>query len=689
MASDPLNLVGTMIADKYAVESVVGEGGFAIVYRAQHLLWKRPVAVKVFNALAQVREEQREKLMQEFIREGALLAELSERSAAIVQARDIGMLKTPRGLDVPYMVLEWLEGSTLESVLANEREGGMPRRTAEQAVKLLDAAAEALALAHARGIAHRDVKPSNVFVLGDPRADNASVKLLDFGIAKVVQDAQSTSGEFAKTAGHITAFTPSYGAPEQFNRVHGATGPWTDVFALALVVVEVLSGREPFQGNDLVQLAFASLNPNDRPTPRNRGANVSDDVERVLARAVSVATKDRYPDAREFWNALRAAVSMAPMRSSAIPSPLGSTGSAAVSTRELESAPTVFNPTDAGAATEVAPPAFTPVPPKQPRAAMVGAVLLLLLVLLLAGAAGAFYALRRPVAPPNPIASVAATAVPPPSAAPDASSCPEGMVLIPAGEFFMGSDRRDAKPEERPPHKVHLSSYCIDAYEVTVARYVKCTETGACLAQADYNVWVGISEDDRKVYDPLCNLRDRAGRASHPMNCVDWARADDFCRETGARLPTEAEWEYAALGPAGWTYPWGMDEPSAQLLNACGSECVAWGKSHKLRLGAMYQEDDRFPNTAPVGMFPKGRTQRGLYDMVGNVWEWTADWFGPYGAGSETDPRGPGSGERRVARGGAWNSEDPSWVRPTYRFAYDPAMRSMGIGFRCARSLGR
>src|SRR6478672_8465600 len=109
MASDPLNLVGTVIAGKYAVESVVGEGGFAIVYKAQHQLWKRAVAVKVFNALAQVGEEQREKLMAEFIREGALLAELSERSAAIVQARDIGMLKTPRGIDVPYMVLEWLE----------------------------------------------------------------------------------------------------------------------------------------------------------------------------------------------------------------------------------------------------------------------------------------------------------------------------------------------------------------------------------------------------------------------------------------------------------------------------------------------------------------------------------------------------------------------------------------------------
>src|SRR5277367_6171957 len=112
---DTLELIGTTIAEKYAMESVVGEGGFAVVYRATHLLWKRPVAVKVFKALGDFPADQRGKLLEEFIREGALLAELSERSAAIVQARDVGLLTTPSGEQVPYMVLEWLEGATLES----------------------------------------------------------------------------------------------------------------------------------------------------------------------------------------------------------------------------------------------------------------------------------------------------------------------------------------------------------------------------------------------------------------------------------------------------------------------------------------------------------------------------------------------------------------------------------------------
>jgi len=112
--SDSLGLVGTTIAEKYAVESVVGEGGFATVYRATHLLWKRPVAVKVFRALGEVAATERQKLLEDFVQEGRLLADLSERSTAICQARDIGMMKTPAGEQVPYMVLEWLEGASLE-----------------------------------------------------------------------------------------------------------------------------------------------------------------------------------------------------------------------------------------------------------------------------------------------------------------------------------------------------------------------------------------------------------------------------------------------------------------------------------------------------------------------------------------------------------------------------------------------
>src|SRR4051812_6603436 len=107
--ADPLGLVGTTIAEKYAIERVVGQGGFATVYRAMHLLWKRPVAVKVFTALGEVAASQRQKLLDDFIQEGALLADLSERTTAICQSRDVGTFTTARG-ETPYMVLEWLDG---------------------------------------------------------------------------------------------------------------------------------------------------------------------------------------------------------------------------------------------------------------------------------------------------------------------------------------------------------------------------------------------------------------------------------------------------------------------------------------------------------------------------------------------------------------------------------------------------
>ncbi|MBV9950257.1 MAG: serine/threonine protein kinase, partial [Myxococcales bacterium] len=238
---DTLKLVGQTVAGKYAVEAVVGEGGFATVYKATHLIWKRPVALKVFKALGDFSAADRQKLLDEFVQEGALLADLSARTAAIVQARDIAMLAAPDGAEIPYMVLEWLEGATLEAVLNDEMAHGVRPRTMAEAVRLIDAAAEALALAHRKGVAHRDVKPGNIFVLGEPRGD-ATVKLLDFGIAKVASDAQKMAGTFTKTGGQVTSFTPAYGAPEQFSRTHGSTGPWTDVFALALIVVEMVTG---------------------------------------------------------------------------------------------------------------------------------------------------------------------------------------------------------------------------------------------------------------------------------------------------------------------------------------------------------------------------------------------------------------------------------------------------------------
>ncbi len=689
---DTLKLIGRTIAEKYAVESVVGEGGFATVYKAMHIIWKRPVALKVFKALGDFSEKDRQKLLDEFIQEGALLADLSARTAAIVQARDIGMLDGHGAQGVPFMVLEWLEGATLEAVLADEKARGLALRTAAEAVHLIDPAAEALALAHRKGIAHRDVKPGNIFVLGEPRGD-ATVKLLDFGIAKVVSDAQKMAGSFTKTSGQVTSFTPAYGAPEQFSRTHGATGPWTDVFSLALIVVEVLTGREPLQGDDFIQLAYSSANPDKRPTPRTLGATVSDAVEGALAKALAVKPTERWQTAGEFWNALRQAVAMAPMRGVTDTSPK----SAPISAGSLPSVATdatVAVNWDPASPMNTAPSVSKSAPGVEERSSSKVGLFAGLGAVAAAAIGGAIYLHGSSAAPASaPVATTtasapSASAATVASAAPSASAiapitCPQGMIAIPGGSFYMGSD--DGLPFEKPSHQVTLQPFCIDEFEVSVDRYRSCSEAGRCKRAGATNEWATITDKERKTFDPLCNIREPEEKAKHPINCVDWEMAEKFCREQGGRLPTEAEWEFAARGPDGRKYPWGDDDPASDRLNACGKECMAWGQKHGVEEKSMYDADDGFPNTAPVGSFPKGASRYGVQDVVGNVWEWVADWYGEYGKDEQQQPKGPASGDEKVIRGGSWNGSYASWVRPTFRYKDAPTKRSYGIGFRCAK----
>jgi formylglycine-generating enzyme required for sulfatase activity/tRNA A-37 threonylcarbamoyl transferase component Bud32 len=690
MERDPLNIVGQTVADKYRIEKLVGEGGFAVVYRALHTIWKKPVAIKFFNGLASAPVDQREQFQEAFVQEGALLTELSSETAAIVQARDIGTLTLPDGQWMPFMVLEWLEGATLDALLESERAAGKVPWSLSEVYSLLAQVAAALDVAHGKGIAHRDIKPANLFVLtGDARGGRVGVKVLDFGVAKMMSDNTQLKAALAKTGMGVTSFTPQYAAPEQFTRSYGATGPWTDVYALALVAVEMLTLRPALEGDDIVQLGFASGNPERRPTPRMLGLAVPDAVEAVFQKALAVSPKDRFPRTADFWSAFGSALGGERYSTVAMP-PSISFGSQ----RGAPTAPTELAPSQPGirsSSTTDGSAAATGPGPSAPRSK---AGLFALGGVVVAGGIGAAFFLKgsgesTSNAAARPVAPVASVAPPVASTPPAPLKCPDGMALIPKGQYFQGSDAKDAKENQKPAHNVMLDAYCVDLRETTAAEYEACSSIGKCKRASNEVDWPEITPADKKLYSPLCTFGQK-DKADHPINCVSWEMARTYCKAQDKRLPTEAEWEYATRGPDGRIYPWGDEEPTAKHLNACGTECVAWGRKNGVvpALESLYPTDDGFPTTAPVGKYEAGKSRFGPYDVVGNVWEWVSDWYADYTPEEKKNPVGPEGGERKVIRGGAFNGSYKEWLRPSYRYAQDPNAFSYGIGIRCAKALG-
>ncbi len=712
--NDPLRLVGRLLGEKYLVQAFVSEGGFAVVYRAEHVIWRKPVALKLFSGLSSAPEAMRETLHQAFLQEGAFLSELCTESVSIVQPRDVGTYTSEGGQWIPYMVLEWLEGLNLEQLVTVERSNGAPPWALQETVSLLAQVAVALDIAHAKGIAHRDVKPANLLLVGaHKRTEIGIVKVLDFGVAKMMAEVNS-SAALASTGAHVTSFTPQYAAPEQFDRSLGATGPWTDVYSLALVVVELLAGRSLSEGDDVTRLGAVTMDPARRPTPRTFGVAVSDEVEAVFACALDVRTERRYERAGQFWIELEAASGLPlsrivrdrTLRANITPitersvAPISVPASFAPASFVPDSfAPSVapraasrsFTPPHGPASVAplnapslvaaVASPTLQPRPLRRGRLTLaLGSAAVAASVLLVVAHFG-----KTDKHAPKPPRVPAARLVTPDPVAP-VPECPADTAKIPAGQFFMGSELKDAPENEKPSHNVTLDAFCMDLHEVTAGQYKACADVGKCKRPPKEVDWPKISDADRKLYSPLCTFDD-PDKQNHPINCVTWEMADIYCAAAGRRLPTEAEWEFATRGPDGRVYPWGDEPPTAQHLNACGSECSAWGKKHDAPLAALYPEDDGYVATAPVGSFPKGRSRFGPFDVVGNVWEWTSTWYGPYSGEKISNPQGPDHGERRVIRGGAFNGSFASWLHPSFRYGQVPVVQSHGIGFRCAQGL--
>ncbi|MEZ4223676.1 MAG: protein kinase [Polyangiaceae bacterium] len=312
-AQDVFGIVGKVIAGTYQVECVVAEGGFGVVYRAYHGGFRAPVALKCLKTPHKLSAAHQAEFLEQFRAEAELLFRLSASIPTVVRPLHVDAVTLDSGLFVPFMALEWLEGETLEAIMEHRRDNGLPPVSLRKLIRMLTPVARALERAHnfmgpdgPISVVHRDLKPENIFVARV--AGEEVVKILDFGIGKAKSVASQVVGRESQTQSALSSFTPAYGAPEQWvPKRYGQTGPWTDVWGLALTMVELSVGRTVIDGDHAAMMGTA-LDANRRPTPRNEGLEVSDEVELVFRRALAVDPRDRYPDAGKFWNALCAAV---------------------------------------------------------------------------------------------------------------------------------------------------------------------------------------------------------------------------------------------------------------------------------------------------------------------------------------------------------------------------------------------
>jgi formylglycine-generating enzyme required for sulfatase activity len=225
----------------------------------------------------------------------------------------------------------------------------------------------------------------------------------------------------------------------------------------------------------------------------------------------------------------------------------------------------------------------------------------------------------------------------------------QSMALVPAGTFNMGNAMGDA--DEAPVHQVYVDAFLMDKYQVSVGYYAR---------------FLDATSHDAP---PEWSIMNRPQHQNRPVANVDWADANAYCHWVGKRLPTEAEWEKAARGTDGRTYPWGNEHPTKFYANM--------SQEHWNNHGAL----------SPVGAFEEGKSPYGIYGMAGNVWEWVSDWYAPdyYKNSPRQNPAGPSMGSHKVIRGGSWGS-GPENLRSSERETHVPSFRGYGTGFRCAKT---
>lgn len=526
-----------------------------------------------------------------------------------------------------YLVTDYVDGVDLQTLV--EQSHPLP---SERVVEWLQESCVPLDYLHQKGQLHLNIKPANIRVT--PRGE---VFLVDTGLPRL----------------GVPRGNPGYAALEQ--QTQKQVSETTDVYALGATLYTLLTGRTPVDAArremGLEQLRPArQLNPDAEPY-----------LSLVASRAMSLRANTRFDTVLDFAKALTRPTGSKPFQRVELPDP-----------------------------------APVPLPPRvqvnqrQWRTIETRTLLALgviLLVMVLGGVAyGSFgrteptpttievtatfqsqVALALTQIAPSPTPTIDPTTLP--TATPERfvhGDSGARMIYIEGGNFRMGND--EGESDEQPAHLVRLDPYFIDESEVTNRQYSLCVADGLCSPPQNPNATFHPSYYGDPKFD------------NYPVIFVSWDQANTFCEWRDGRLPSEAEWEFAAGYRAEVAqklrFPWG-ELLTSGVANFCDSNCTLPERDPQI--------DDGHRDTAPVGTFPEGQSSFGLYDMAGNVMEWVHDWYDPdfYEVSSDINPLGPAEGVARVLRGGSWLStvED---LQVTTRGSFVPEVARANLGFRCA-----
>ncbi len=630
-------MLGRIIGN-YEVINPFGEGGMGELYLGRHTRLAREVIIKTIRT-EDFSPRQIEHLRDRLEREAFVQSQLDHPN--IVRVYDF----IASG-DTTCIVMEYVPGRDLRKMITRET-GPIP---AQRAIKLFKQVLAAIDYAHNfnysdksgekhQGIIHRDLKPANILVTPDD-----VVKVTDFGIVKV-------RGVKGGTQMGFNPGTPEYMSPEQARGRE--LDHRSDIYSLGIVFYEMLSGHVPFEddgtGTSDYEIRRGHI---ELPVPplSSHYPGVSQELEKVVLKALEKNPDDRYQTARQFLDAIedfeqtgtfRITGRMPGARQTVVQENRGASLANRADAPTIGVGNTVMtdpNRPQTGASTFNNQPLSNGAPSldgfprstarvstaeqksKLPLIIAVAAVALLTI-----GITG--WLLSRS----NSTGKTGGSNV-----------IPQGMVSITGGEFRMGRD--DGNDFEKPAHTVKIAPFFIDATEVT---------------NEQYRQFVDATRHQPPGHWPEGHYPD--GEASLPVVNVSWDDANAYAKWASKRLPTEEEWEYAARGNDGRIYPYG-NEWKPQLSNAI---------------------EDNFGTPRPVRSYPDGASPFGVYDMAGNVLEWTFSDFKFY-PGSKFSSEGNPNAGRKVLRGGAFNAPS-KYQTATDRFFYPAATKANFIGFRCAK----